>query len=356
MFWRFGVIALAAGAAFAPIPPDLVERVYSSGVYPPLQRALTGVSNRTSLALFDVACVGLIVLWLGAFVLDVTGKQRGWAGKGGRLILRTVVLAAVVYLAFLVTWGFNYRRPSLGSRLGLDPGSATSDAALTLASTAVGQLNALHGPAHAAMPLDAGVDLGLADAFSAALTIVGAERPAQPARPKVSLLDGYFRAAGVDGLTAPFFAETLLPSDLLDVERPVVVAHEWSHLAGFADEGEAGFVAWLTCLGGTDLIRYSGWLSLLSDAVRVVTPAERDRILAALGPGPVSDLRAMGERRRRNVNPTISRTGWRVYDRYLRANRVESGTASYDEALQLALGTEVGRRAWRRRQEPASGG
>jgi hypothetical protein len=79
---------------------------------------------------------------------------------------------------------------------------------------------------------------------------LGATRLAVPGRPKQTLLDLYFRRATVEGMTDPYFLETLIVSDLLPFERPFVVAHEWSHLAGFGDEGEANFVGWLTCLGG----------------------------------------------------------------------------------------------------------
>jgi hypothetical protein len=36
--------------------------------------------------------------------------------------------------------------------------------------------------------------------------------------------------------------------DLLPFEKPFVAAHEWAHLAGYADESEASFVGWLTCV------------------------------------------------------------------------------------------------------------
>ena len=62
-------------------------------------------------------------------------------------------------------------------------------------------------------------------------------------RPKPTLLGGYFHKASIAGMTDPFFLETLLAPDLLDVERPFVIAHEWAHLAGYADESEANFVA-----------------------------------------------------------------------------------------------------------------
>ena len=45
------------------------------------------------------------------------------------------------------------------------------------------------------------------------------------------------------------------------------------------------------------------------------------------------------------MSPGVSRAGWRVYDSYLKANRVEAGTASYDEVVRLVLGTRVNGRA-----------
>jgi hypothetical protein len=52
-------------------------------------------------------------------------------------------------------------------------------------------------------------------------------------------------------------------------------------------------------------------------------------------------LRAVRERYLRDVNRRISDAGWRVYDSYLKANRVQAGTASYDEVVRLVLGLRV---------------
>jgi hypothetical protein len=37
----------------------------------------------------------------------------------------------------------------------------------------------------------------------------------------------------------------------------------------------------------------------------------------------------------------MSAAGWRVYDSYLKANRVEAGAASYGEVVRLALGARL---------------
>jgi hypothetical protein len=139
-------------------------------------------------------------------------------------------------------------------------------------------------------------------------------------------------------MTDPIFLETLVAGDLLPFERPFVVAHEWSHLAGINDEGEANFAGWLVCLRGTPTQQYSGWLFLVNELARAVRDADRAAMGAALGPGPRADLRAISDRLAAHINPRVSAAGWRAYNEYLKANRVERGTASYAEVVKLVLG------------------
>ena len=117
-----------------------------------------------------------------------------------------------------------------------------------------------------------------------------------------------------------------------------MLAHEWAHLAGYADESEANFVAWLTCARGDALARYSGWLALyahLSDAL----PREDRRALAdGSRAGPREDLLAINARLLRSA-PVVRRAAREVYDSYLKANRVEKGIESYDAVVRLMLGT-----------------
>jgi hypothetical protein len=73
----------------------------------------------------------------------------------------------------------------------------------------------------------------------------------------------------------------------------------------------------------------------------VSSRADRAAIAAALAAGPREDLQAIRDRVTRHVSPRLSAAGWRVYDSYLKANRVESGAASYGEVVSLALGARL---------------
>jgi hypothetical protein len=337
------VVVTAAAAAVVPLPHAGIERLYSTGAYPVLQRSITALSNRIPFALIDVLLLSAIVGWLAAAAIEVRRALRLEPARAAwRLAVRTVVTAAVLYLGFLALWGFNYRRLPLEEKLVFDKQAVTPQAARALAATAVSRVNGLHERAYASgWPDDSVVESSLAKAFSSVERDLGAPGTTVPGRPKLTLLDWYFRPAAVAGMTDPFFLETLVVSDLLPFERPFVVAHEWSHLAGFADEGEANFVGWLTCVHGTAPAQYSGWLFLYGELASALPRRDQADVAARLADGPREDLRRAAARLARDVSPKVSAAGWRVYDRYLKANRVDAGAASYAQVVTLALGTRL---------------
>jgi hypothetical protein len=117
-----------------------------------------------------------------------------------------------------------------------------------------------------------------------------------------------------------------------------VLSHEWGHLAGYADESEANFIAWLACARGNERAQYSGWLALFGHSAGALPPAQKRAAFAALDPGPREDLAAIAARY--EATSRIVRVAAReTYDRYLKANRVTEGIESYDAVLQLILGT-----------------
>lgn len=334
------LVAAAVTLALVPIPAGLVERYYSTTVYPAVQRLVTPLSNLLPFALFDVA-IGVAVVWLViVFVRDMTRWRRAGVWRGLAVLARRVAtLAAVLYLVFLFAWGLNYRRMPLVDKVLFDPSTANPARARDLALSAVQELNRLHDLGHADLAVGGALVQALETGFARTVRELGVVGTVPTARPKRSLIDPYFLAAGVDGMTDPYFLETLVSSGLLPVERPFVIAHEWSHLAGFADEGEANFVGWLAALRGGPAAQYSAWLFLYGQVVGSLDRGARDDVARRLAAGPLEDLRAIAARYQEQVLPIVSSAGWQVYDRYLKVNRVEAGIASYAEVVHLVLGT-----------------
>ncbi len=331
---RAALLAAALAAALVPVRPAFVERGYSSLFYPRLQQALTPLVNLLPIAILDLAAAVSVAAL--ALILIRRARRSGWR----RALLRTtgtlVSAAAIGYLLFLVLWGLNYRRVPLEEKLDYDSARVTIGAAAQLGDVSAVALNRGFAAAHRQVWSPA----SLAASFTASLGQLKGPVGTVPGVPKSSLLTFYFRQAAIDGMTDPFFLEIIVNPDVLDVERPFVVAHEWAHLAGYADEAEANFVAWLTCLHGDALAQYSGWLAAYEEAMGRLPPGRRTQV-TRLGEGPAADLRAMAARYRRS-SPVVREAAREIYDGYLRANRVADGIDSYDAVLRLMIGTRFG--------------
>jgi hypothetical protein len=325
------LFVVAVVCAVVPVPAPWVERVYSMGFYPVVQAAMTRASNYSPVALLDVA-VGLLLLG-AAMIARSSVRSLGVRRALRRGSIAAAGVVALIYLVFLAVWGLNYRRVPLESKLDYDPSRLTRDAAMAFANTAAAQVNAGYVDAHAS-PSQLAV---LQASFAGAQRALGARRVAVTGVPKRSLLTLYFRYAAIDGMTDPWFLEIIVNPDVLEFERPFVLAHEWAHLAGYANEAEANFVGWMTCVRADALARYSGWLAAYQHAAGALSRSDR-RLITPLDRGPLEDLKAMSARYARS-SPVVRQAARGVYDEYLRANRVTEGIASYDAVVKLMIGT-----------------
>ena len=325
------IILLAAAAALVPLPRWAVERWYSQGLYPLVQSFVTPATNTVPVALLDIAALVLLV-WVSWWLVRIfrsTGRARAVARAAGGVL--TLVCAG--YLLFLLAWGLNYQRVPLRQKLELDDSRVTDEAAVQFAMDAARRMNALYPEAHMTPPPGPQLE----HAFARAQLRLGAARTAVPGVPKISVLEAYFRWAAIDGMTNPFFLEIIVNPEVLPIEQSFVLAHEWAHLAGYADESEASLVAWLTCLGGNALDEYSGWMAMFGQVVSDMPHESRRRVFAALEPGPRGDFDAIAARWTRS-RPVVRNIARDTYDIFLRANRVEAGIGSYDQVVRLILG------------------
>ncbi len=341
MAWRLGLIATAAVLVAVRWPASLVERWYARLAYPPIQWFLTGTSNLVPFALIDVLIVlGVVGLVWGAVRIIRAGRGRRWRATA-RATLNLAAVAALTFLAFYACWGLNYQREPMTAWLDYDESRLTPEHARSLAEQVVAELVRLQSVVPPQSD-DEGWERRrprLTAALDQAERAIGLRGGTRPGRPKVSLLDPYFTRAGVSGMTDPFFLETLAASNLMPVERPAVIAHEWAHLAGLARESEASFVGWLACVHADDWAQYSGWLDLFLRVAGSLDASERRLVMARLPARAIRDIESMRQRNERDQIRMVSLVAWRTYDSYLKTNRVASGVRNYNEVVRLVLGT-----------------
>jgi hypothetical protein len=330
------LILLAFVVSTAKIPATMFERDYANGAYAWMNATFVPLANRVPFAVGDLEALLVAVLVVGgAIVAFRRAREPRWLTVL-QLIAHGAALAAVIAIVFNLLWGWNYRRIPVTARVDYDAARVTPANVSAFADRIAGILNHDVGPAHERMRTESAATMRaeltrdflpvvarLGDRWSVAVTI-----------PKTTLAERVYEMAGVGGQYDPFAFETLLNASFLPYEVPRALAHEWSHAAGFGDEGDANLIGTLTCLRSADpLIRYSGAYWTYGEL------PESDRRRIHLAPAVVADFNAGRDRYLRYYNPRLFAISWSFYDRYLRANGVAGGVVSYSHFIQLLVGT-----------------
>ena len=342
--WSIVAPVIAALTVFVPIPQQIIETFYSQDMYPWLQNIFTGGTNFLPFSALDAIAIVLVIAILFRLRrLYYVARQRGvfdavW--EMGRRVLRTV---AIFVILFFWAWGFNYRRAPLETQL---PKGSVNRPTVESLQSAIVESNALAGRLRAsvtngpALSFDQIADR-LLPPMNAALKSVGRPPLSREGRPKFSLVfTPFFTSAGITGMINPLALETIVHPDLLPFERPFVLAHEWAHLSGHADEAEASAIGWLACMKGPPELAYSGSLYLIDMASGSMPADNRKEILKKLDAGVTADLDSMMQRRAA-ARAEVSSTTMRVYDEYLKVNNVADGGASYRRALSIIFAPKV---------------
>lgn len=322
-----------------PLPEQTVETLYSRDMYPWLQTGFTSLSNLAPFAVLDLLLVvGAVLLGLRLWRTLLITRDQGLFNAVWELLRRGLRAGSIVVILFLWAWGFNYRRPALETTV---PGADTRPTIeeLEKAFHASNVLATRLRPTAAGQPELSDDELvrELQKPFNSALAHIGRPPLSVPGRPKHSIvLTPFFTKAGVDGMLNPLALESIVHRDLLPFERPMVLSHEWAHLAGQADEAEASAVGWLACMSGGPKLAYSASLYLITHAQGAMPAAMRRAAIAKIHPDVRGDLAEIAERLKKE-DPRVNRAAFRIYDEYLKANRVEDGKASYGRALTLIL-------------------
>lgn len=333
-----GLIVLACAVALVPLPAGTIEGAYANGLFAWLNATFVPLANQVPFALGDLevllAAIALVTGWAIALRRARHARLRAIAV----LLAHTAGFAAAIVLAFNLLWGLNYRRAPVADRVDFDRTRVTTAAVSAFADRIGAILNADVGPAHKRMrtETDAQMRAQLAIDFQPVVARLGDTWTVAVTVPKTTIADRLYEMAGVGGQYDPYAFETLLNASFLPFETPRALAHEWSHAAGFGDEGDANLIGTLTCLRSPDpLIRYSGAYWTYGEL-----PAD-DRKRIHLSAAVVADFNAGRDRFLRYYNPRLFTISWGVYDTYLRANGVRGGVVSYSRFIETLVGTRI---------------
>ena len=283
------------------------------------EHALYALSSRLPWSLGD------LVVLAGCALVVWRAWRHDWLGA--------LAVLGVYAFWFEAGWGWNYDRAPIEARTAYDSRRITERAVIALRKHAIAEMNRLAPLAHARSA--EALDLATLHATWVPVVQAGGDTwvPLTGA-PKPTLANPFMMATGTSGYINPWGLDVHLASDLLWFERPFDLSHEWSHIAGFAREDEANFLAIVNCTRSNDpVVQYSGWLELF-----LYLPPQARYSKRTFVPQVWQDFAAMRERNRRHINVSLANFSWRTYNAYLKSNHVASGVENYDEVTRLYLG------------------
>lgn len=334
---RYSVLAvLLVFIAVARWVPSVAEG-YALHVYPVVSAVLSALSSVVPFSLEEVLAVAVMV-WLVVYPVRMRRKGRRWRFIAGR----QVEVLAWLYVWFYLGWGLNYFRYSLYARTRTVPAQYEEQAFLRFLAAYTDSLNASYVKATGGGP-DAGViDREVKHFYRSLPAAYGLVRPKEFQRPKYFMFTPFYSGVGVLGSMGPFFSESQLNADLLPVQLPFTYAHEFSHLLGVSSEAEANYWAYQACVHASSAeVRYSGYFGILSYVLANASsllPEERFREWTqTIRP----EVRKEYEERRvywqARYSPFIGGLQDRVYDWFLKGNRIRSGKKNYAEVVGMLL-------------------
>jgi hypothetical protein len=300
-------------------PSGVVERWYARFLFPGISEAAGHFADSVPFAWLDVGIPATVL------ILVLLVRKRRWAW------LASIVAGA--YLVFFWSWGLNYHRLRLDTKLQTDAGRASPASMEQFAKRTAFEVNRLYEKGHGFD--EDQIRMEAARRVRRVVAIIdGSDWPAAH-RIKISRIgNAWMRAAGVDGVFNPLAHEPIINETVLDIERPFVICHELAHVRGYPDEGDANVIAILSTVMSDDpAFQYSGWLSLWL----YLRTRELDKLLDA---GPRQDLQRIFDRARAEEVRWINDFQRALLDWFLKANNVEQGVRSYSRVVIVAAETQ----------------
>jgi uncharacterized protein DUF3810 len=329
--------------------PAVVERGYSTGLYPEIAASGAWLAGRLpfSLAEWLSAAFVLLVSWRAVLFAARAVRRKGYLRQAWLPAIGNVVIGAgVLYLSFLLVWGLNYAREPFAVVAGLDaspPSVAELRAAcVDLVQRANALRDGLPEDSHGVMRLKDGLagargraDSGYREAAAVYAVLAGRSSPAKP-----MVASRVFSYLGITGIFFPWTGEPNVNADVPDPDLPFAIAHEMAHARGFAREDEAGYVGYLACRFHADAdFRYSGALAAGIYALNALAGVDRaaHRDLAdRRSPAVRRDLRALQDWSDR-YSGRISRASRSINNAYLRSQGQAEGVRSYGRMVDLLV-------------------
>ena len=329
---------------FISLHPMLVEKHYSTGIYPHISTVLKYIFGWLPFSIGDVI-YGVLIIWAFIKIFRIIKKlfrrEYNWSHLKTKLYPVTVTLL-LVYISFNLLWGFNYNREGIKYQLGIKTEKYSTAQLIMIDSMLVAKVNESKISLIRQNKKNLTTDETF-DAAKKAYTNISSQYPwlsYNPQSAKTSLWGWAGNYMGFIGYYNPFTGEAQLNTTVPKFIQPFIACHEIAHQLGYAKENEANFVGYLAATASADtLLHYSTYLDLFLYTQRnlyIADSAKAKYFSKQLLPqvkADLKELKAFNEAHQSVLEPLFK---W-VYEKYLQNNQQPSGLLTYNEVTEFLI-------------------
>ena len=351
--------------------------IYTTRIYPIIGSLLSPISGLFPFAVGDIF-IALSIVWVIFYpIYEIKWRKQlakrffFLAAKRGCYPKKKVVFGRVaeyllwVYAWFYIAWGLNYSQPNIYCRTGMKPVEVSEAKFREFAYRYADSINYLSEERRVKSEetafddqresqfngiVDDGLKNRVRDAVLKGYNEIGAKEGInapfnQHPHAKTMLFTPLSSMSGVTGSMGPFFCEFTLNGDIRPHDYPAIYAHEFAHLLGIANEGEANFYSYIVCTASSDkAVKFSGYYHIFFHVLRnvfdILGEKEGEKFLKYIRPEIIqlakSDRNYWLSKRCKVLDAAQDF----IFDLYLRGNHVAEGRKSYSGVVGLILAWE----------------
>ena len=351
--------------------------IYTTRIYPIIGSLLSPISGLFPFALGDLF-IALSIVWVIFYpIYEIKWRKQlakrffFLAAKRGCYPKKKVVFGRVaeyllwVYAWFYIAWGLNYSQPNIYCRTGMKPVEVSEAKFREFAYRYADSINSLSEERRVKSEetafddqresqfngmVDDGLKNRVRDTVLKGYNEIGAKEGInapfnQHPHAKTMLFTPLSSMSGVTGSMGPFFCEFTLNGDIRPHDYPAIYAHEFAHLLGIANEGEANFYSYIVCTASSDkAVKFSGYYHIFFHVLRnvfdILGEKEGEKFLKYIRPEIIqlakSDRNYWLSKRCKVLDAAQDF----IFDLYLRGNHVAEGRKSYSGVVGLILAWE----------------
>ncbi len=327
--------------------PDMVEMLYSSGIYKYIGRTLSIITGIFPFSLGEI----IIILTIIFVIMSIIKLIYRALNKGLKLrdvpsyVKKVLIVFSIIYFIFNIIWGINYYRLPFSKIANIDTRPATIIELEVLCRDLIDKTNSLKTEIELnkenmddeIKPRDI-----LKDAYKGYDEIknIYPELKGSYGKPKGVLFSKAMSYMGITGMYFPFTGEANVNIDIPHVLLPSTATHEMAHQRGFAREDEANYIAYLTCKLHPDLdFQYSGYILALIHSMNALYRDDREKhseLSKKISDNVKKDFIEIQKYWEKYEGP-IEEASNKMNNVYLKSNNQKDGVKSYGRMVDLLI-------------------